>query len=456
MGVISLLQCKKDKQIKNFSRNGYSINSMESRKCAKKYKSLILFEKTPFELQINGEISKRSNSLSFKSLFDIKKNITDFKYLKLIGVGTYGKVFLVSDKKSKNLYAVKELIKKSILTEVQMKNIKIEREIMIKFDYPFLMKLEYAFENEKKFYFLSKFMIGGELNFHIYKENYFSEQKAKFYAAEILLAINHLHKNKIIYRDLKPENVLIDRDGHIKLTDFGLSKICNNRDCRTKTLCGTPEYMCPDMIFGNDYGIEIDFWSFGVVLYEMLSGYLPFKILPEDKMNKSIFTHKIKMFDHFSKEAKDIINHLLILNPAKRYNFEKIKKHKFFSGINWKNLVKKMVIPPFIPQLDNQNICKYFDSENEINQSIVEKNNCDFLFNENNNTSIDKTIENYEFNENNKQEKEEINFYLNFDLNNTNYIIERSNYSLSKKNNNSDFYYSNSINNDLLKTAIYH
>ena len=456
MGVISLLQCTKENQ----TRNNFSSHSIESSKCNKKSKSVLHFKKKPFELRIKKKTlkkMKRSNSLSMKSFYNAQKIVTDFEFLKLIGVGTYGNVFLVSDKKNKNLYGAKEISKKSIITETQMNNIKIEREIMSKFNHPFLMKLEYAFESKKNYYLLSKFMNGGELNFHIYKENFFPEEKAKFYAAEILLALNYLHKNKIIYRDLKPENILIDSDGHIKLTDFGLSKICNNKNCRTKTLCGTPEYMCPDVIFGNDYGIEIDFWSFGVVLYEMLSGYLPFKITPEEDINKSIFTRKIIMFDHFSKDAKDLIKHLLVFNPTKRYNFKKIIKHNFFSGINWENLEKKLVEPPFIPEVENSNICKYFISENEINQSINEKNNRNFLLSESSNISNIKTIESSEFIENNKEEKDDINFYLNYDLNNTNLMKKRHNNSLNDINNYSDFYYSNSINNnDILKFAVCH
>ena len=163
------------------------------------------------------------------------------------------------------------------------------------------------------------------------------------------------------------------------------------------------------------------------------------------------------MFDHFSKDAKDLIKHLLVFNPTKRYNFKKIIKHNFFSGINWENLEKKLVEPPFIPEVENSNICKYFISENEINQSINEKNNRNFLLSESSNISNIKTIESSEFIENNKEEKDDINFYLNYDLNNTNLMKKRHNNSLNDINNYSDFYYSNSINNnDILKFAICH
>ena len=152
------------------------------------------------------------------------------------------------------------------------------------------MKLNYAFQTKQSLYFITNFMHGGELNYHIYKEenNYFSEEKTKFYAAEIILGLDYLHKNNCIYRDLKPENVLIDKNGHIKLTDFGLSKLCEEFPCKTNSLCGTPEYLAPEILFEKDYGIEVDWWSLGVHIYEMLSRYLPFRIMPDEKITKNV------------------------------------------------------------------------------------------------------------------------------------------------------------------------
>ena len=150
-----------------------------------------------------------------------KVKLEDFKFIRLIGVGSYGKIYVASKKSSNKLYAIKILNKKNLHNKLELQNIKTERTVLAKLNHPFIMKLYYAFQTKGNLYFITQFMQGGELNYHIYKEpnNYFSEEKARFYASEIILAINYLHKNNCIYRDLKPENVLIDKDGHIKLSN---------------------------------------------------------------------------------------------------------------------------------------------------------------------------------------------------------------------------------------------
>lgn len=149
---------------------------------------------------------------------------------------------------------------------------------MKQLSHPFIVKLNYAFQTPDKLYFVTDFLNGGELFFHLCNEIRFSEERARFYAAEILLALNHLHENGIIYRDLKPENVLLDSEGHIRITDFGLSKLgIAGKNTQTNTFCGTPEYLAPEIIKGKGHNKAVDFWSFGILLYEMISGINPFK-----------------------------------------------------------------------------------------------------------------------------------------------------------------------------------
>ena len=327
--------------------------------------------------------SKKNHKHSHK-----KVKLEDFEFIRLIGIGTYGKIYVASKKSSNKLYAIKILNKKNVHNKFELQNIKTERTVLAKLNHPFIQKLYYAFQTKGNLYFITQFMHGGELNYHIYKEpnNYFSEEKARFYASEIILAINYLHKNNCIYRDLKPENVLIDKTGHIKLIDFGLSKLCEGYPCKTKTLCGTLEYLAPEVLFEKEYGIEVDWWSLGVILYEMLSGYLPFKIIHGEKITKNIYKKRIKMFKHFSKNAENLIKRLLEYNPKKRITFDGIIKHPFFKGTNWDKIEKLETNPPFIPEISDDNLFQYFDSEKDLYDEYAahEKGNRTLNNNDNN------------------------------------------------------------------------
>jgi serine/threonine protein kinase len=406
--------------------------------------------------------SKKNHKHSHK-----KVKLEDFEFIRLIGIGTYGKIYVASKKSSNKLYAIKILNKKNVHNKFELQNIKTERTVLAKLNHPFIQKLYYAFQTKGNLYFITQFMHGGELNYHIYKEpnNYFSEEKARFYASEIILAINYLHKNNCIYRDLKPENVLIDITGHIKLIDFGLSKLCEGYPCKTRTLCGTPEYLAPEVLFEKEYGIEVDWWSLGVILYEMLSGYLPFKIIPSEKVTKNIYKKRIKMFKHFSKNAENLIKRLLEYNPKKRITFDGIIKHPFFKGTNWDKIERLETNPPFIPEISDDNLFEYFDSEKDLydeyaahekgnrtlnnndNNILISKdslfdldsqkdnlylnseyneqdinNNSSLLINNDNDCKYIINLNNENNNDNNINEDEDFNNYRISDLNNRNLI----------------------------------
>ena len=196
--------------------------------------------------------------------------IEHFSILKVIGRGSFGKVYLVQKKDSGEYFAMKTLKKDVILRRNQKINTQAERIILEKIKHPFIVKLHYAFQNPEKLYFVIDFLNGGELFYHLRREQRFSEDRTKFCAAEILLALECLHNNGVIYRDLKPENVLLDSQGHIKLTDFGLSKIKQTESEVTYTFCGTPEYLAPEIVRGEGYGKEIDFWALVSKLYRIL------------------------------------------------------------------------------------------------------------------------------------------------------------------------------------------
>ena len=204
---------------------------------------------------------------------------------------------------------------------------------------PFLVGLHYAFQTPDKLYFVLDFLNGGELYFHLRRKIRFDEKLAKFYIAEVILAIKCLHDSGIIYRDLKPENILLDHTGHIKLTDFGLSKLVEEEK-QAFTFCGTPEYLAPEIIKGKGHDKSVDWWSLGAILYEMLTGRAPFVNKNKRKILIDVQTKQILMRKSFSPEVTDLLNHLLEKDPTMRLGYGKtdyreIMAHPFFAGLDW-------------------------------------------------------------------------------------------------------------------------
>eukprot|EP00800_Vazella_pourtalesii_P010823 TRINITY_DN2632_c0_g2_i2.p1 TRINITY_DN2632_c0_g2~~TRINITY_DN2632_c0_g2_i2.p1 ORF type:complete len:473 (-),score=84.50 TRINITY_DN2632_c0_g2_i2:911-2329(-) len=300
-----------------------------------------------------------------------KAEPSHFELLKVLGQGSFGKVFLVrkifgSD--AGTLYAMKVLKKASLKVRDRIRT-KKERDILVEVKHPFIVELIYAFQTEGKVYLILEFLRGGDLFSRLSKEVMFTEDDVKFYLAELALAISHLHSLGIIYRDLKPENILLDEDGHIKLTDFGLSKEGMD-DIKTFSFCGTVEYMAPEVVNRKGHGIAADWWSFGVLMYEMLMGNLPFQgENRKDTMNK-ILKDKLSMPQFLSPEAQSLLRMLFKRNPLNRLGFgpggiDDIRKHPYFASIHWEKLMTKRVVPPFKPAC-GKDTAFYFDSEYTI------------------------------------------------------------------------------------------
>ena len=300
---------------------------------------------------------------------NIKLTFADFEPIKLLGRGSFGEVLLVRLKANKKVYAMKILNKKILKIKKQQTHTKTERDLMVKINSPFIVNIKSAFQDASKLYIVSEFMQGGDMFFHLHdgKIVTFNNDKAKFYIMELVLALESLHKNNMVYRDLKPENILLDAKGHVKLTDFGLSKILENEEDKAFTICGTPQYLAPEVIKKKGYDKAVDWWSLGCVMFEMLTGKIPFPIKRGVKLNMTIYEQGVNYPSILTKSAKDLIQKLLILNPNERLGSgpngsENVKNHPYFKGVIWKDVLQKKIKPPFIPKLKNDTDLKYFDT----------------------------------------------------------------------------------------------
>ncbi|XP_060609701.1 ribosomal protein S6 kinase alpha-2 isoform X2 [Anolis sagrei] len=299
-----------------------------------------------------------------------KADPSQFELLKVLGQGSYGKVFLVRKIKGSDagqLYAMKVLKKATLKVRDRVRS-KMERDILAEVNHPFIVKLHYAFQTEGKLYLILDFLRGGDLFTRLSKEVMFTEEDVKFYLAELALALDHLHSLGIIYRDLKPENILLDEEGHIKITDFGLSKEAIDHDKRAYSFCGTIEYMAPEVVNRRGHTQSADWWSFGVLMFEMLTGSLPFQGKDRKETMALILKAKLGMPQFLSTEAQSLLRALFKRNPSNRLGagldgVEEIKRHPFFSTIDWNKLYRKEIKPPFKPAVGRPDDTFHFDPE---------------------------------------------------------------------------------------------
>lgn len=311
------------------------------------------------------------------SVFNMLKDDTrvgpnDFELLKVIGRGAFGKVMQVRYKKNKQVYAMKILKKKQIVAKNQITHTKSERKILQALQHPFLMKLRFAFQTDSKLYLVLDYYRGGELFFHLKRRRKFTEWEARIFVAEVALALGHLHSLDIIYRDLKPENILLHQSGHICLTDFGLSKDLDPVSPEAHTFCGTPEYLAPEIVKKRGHGKAVDWWSLGILCYELCNGQPPFNHQNLQSMFEKIRKEAPRFPASLSRECQDLISRLLIKNPKHRLGsgrggIEEIKMHPWFKEINWDDLLQKKIDPPYKPAvksvMDTSNFSPEFTKE---------------------------------------------------------------------------------------------
>ena len=330
-----------------------------------------------------------------KELITVKKGakkvdvkITDFTVLKVIGRGTYGKVQLVRYNGDNQIYALKSLSKRLLAQYDLIGRTLTERNTLIRANHPFLTAARYSFQSDTKLFLVLEYVPGGELFARLREERKFPEHRVKLYVAQLTLAIGYLHSLGIIHRDLKPENILVDKDGYLKLTDFGLVKEkMDGSDAKTSTFCGTPDYIAPEMILSKPYNKSVDWWSLGILTYEMLYGYPPFYNSNTNAMYRSILNDPLVFPKGGSCDAVDFISRLLERDPARRLGsgpgkVDEVKAHPFFDGIDWKQLLLKAIPMDWKPDLSGATDTSQFDKEFTQEQPVVSYENPDLISSE--------------------------------------------------------------------------
>lgn len=318
--------------------------------------------------KVSLEARMRACSFAGGKMTRIKPmTLTDFQMLRVLGKGAFGKVMLAKQNTTGKIYAMKVLKKSMVLAKNELAHTMTESNILAKCHHPFLTELKFSFQTTDLLCFVMEYVNGGEIFFHLYNDKHFSEDRTRFYVAEISLALKYLHGQGIIYRDLKLENLMLDRDGHVKITDFGLCKENIRYGDSTTTFCGTPEYLAPEVIEDREYDRAVDWWGVGCVTYEMITGRLPFDSRDPDQLFTQILTEEVKIPPFVSTDAKDLIVHLLEKNPNFRLGggsdtgANDVLDHPFFAPIDLVKLENKEIAPPFVPTIKSETDASNFD-----------------------------------------------------------------------------------------------
>jgi len=299
---------------------------------------------------------------------------TDLDVKGTLGCGAFGRVKLAKHKQTGNCFALKCLTKADIVSNNLQEHIVNERNVMLELSHPFILKLHNSYKDTRYVYFLLELALGGELFTFLRKAGRFNEKAAKFYAAPVILAFELMHSKSIVYRDLKPENLILDEKGYIKVVDFGLAKVVTDR---TWTLCGTPDYLAPEIILSKGHDRAVDYWATGILIYEMCAGFVPYYSDDPMEVYQLILGGDLKFPSHFSRPCMDLCSKLLNQNQGKRLGNMKngvkdIIKHKWFAGFDWAGLMKRELTPPIQPVVKSSDDMSNFDEYPEDEEVVAE------------------------------------------------------------------------------------
>lgn len=353
-------------------------------------------EKITFSSEIIERDKTQSKTIYQRNASEIPVILTDFKLIRKIGRGGFGIVYLVQKTDDGKYYAMKQLRKDLLIKTEAVLYTKIEKEVLKLAHHPFLVGMSFVFQTPSNIYFVMKYYRGGELYGHLRKRHHFDENITRFYVAQIVLALGELHKNMVIYRDMKPENILLDTDGYVALADFGLAKIVE-ADQSSKTFCGTPDYIAPEIANGYGYNKNVDWWGIGILIYEMLFGKTPFYHKNQHIMFQNITKSAIRIPSEeetnikVSSDAKDVIQKLLCKEPKNRLgakdDMNEVLTHPFFKVLNIEKLLKKELTPPYIPpatrdlsSLPKESNIARIDKLDSSSEELIQKNKVSLLY----------------------------------------------------------------------------
>ena len=326
----------------------------------------------------NNKNSNYTNAPQSKNIFQPTKSMFEFLYV--VGRGGFGKVWMVKYKKSHQKYALKEMSKVKIIDRKSEKSIRNEREFLSQLHHPFIVNMICSFQDYENLYLVMDLLTGGDLRYHICHKKQFNEEQSRFFSSCILLGLEYIHNNNIINRDIKPENLVLDEKGYVRITDFGVAKK-NLKDNSSET-SGTPGYMAPEVLCALNHSFQVDFFALGVIIFEFMNGYRPYlgrnrKEIKEAVIAKQIHVHRKQLFENgWSFESGDLINKLLYRKPHKRLGcngIKEIKEHSWFKHINWEELMNKNMKSPFVPKNGDNFDKKYCEGVEQIDTQTKER-----------------------------------------------------------------------------------